>query len=262
MAGADAGASPAWPAGFRARRKSAAQGAAAVRLVAVGLVVAMVLAGCIAARVLPASTILHFENALEHMRDLGALGMLLFGALQVAVALSGFVPGSLIGIFAGAVYGVAIGFPLAALGIMTGALLAFGFARTLLRPLLSRWLAGRARLRDFDAALARDGWRVVCLLRLSPIMPFAATSYALGTSAVTLKDYLIGTLASLPALFGYVVIGAFAKAGFAAAAQGTGLVQWALIGGGLAATVVLTWRIGRIAMAAGLVSRARLANGA
>ena len=38
-------------------------------------------------------------------------------------------------------------------------------------------------------------------------MPFVATSYLLGLSAISLRDYMLGTLAALPALLGYVSLG-------------------------------------------------------
>jgi uncharacterized membrane protein YdjX (TVP38/TMEM64 family) len=229
----------------------------ALRGITASIGFAILVAGLIGARFFPASLLAHIENDLGRIRDLGVAGMALFSVIQVVIALSGFVPGSLIGILAGTIYGVGGGFPLAALSTMTGALLAFQFARSMFRPLAARFLADRARrLQDFDAVLAREGWRIVCLLRMSPIMPFAATSYALGASSVSLRDYLIGTLASLPALFGYVIIGALANAGLTDATRGAGAVEWLLIWGGVAATVFLTWRISRLAAAAGLISRA------
>jgi uncharacterized membrane protein YdjX (TVP38/TMEM64 family) len=237
--------------GARVERMSALRGIAA----STGF--AILVTGLIGGRVIPASLVVHIENDLGRIRDLGVAGMALFSVIQVAIALSGFVPGSLIGVLAGTIYGVEGGFPLAALSTMTAALLAFQFARYVFRPLAVRVLADRAcRLQDFDAVLAREGWRIVCVLRMSPIMPFAATSYALGASSVSLKDYLIGTLVSLPALFGYVVIGALANAGLGVESGGTGIVRWLLIWGGLAATIFLTWRIGRLVAAAGLIPQA------
>ena len=109
--------------------------------------------------------------------------------------------------------GLPLGFLLAAGGTMGGALLSFGLSRSLFRNNLARQLARRPRLARFDALLARGGWRVVCLLRLSPIMPFAATSYALGMSSVGIEAYALGTVASLPALLGYVYIGTLARPG-------------------------------------------------
>jgi len=108
-------------------------------------------------------------------------------------------------------------------------------------------MARRPGLARFDALLAQDGWRIVCLLRISPVMPFAATSYALGISAVGIEAYLLGTIASLPALLGYVYIGTLAEAGLSAWTTGAGPLQWAILGFGGLATAVLTLIIGRLA---------------
>jgi uncharacterized membrane protein YdjX (TVP38/TMEM64 family) len=54
---------------------------------------------------------------------------------------------------------------------------------------VERLAALRPRLRNLDALIARDGWKLVCLLRVSPIMPFSATSLALGLSPIGLRDY-------------------------------------------------------------------------
>ncbi|GAN65025.1 hypothetical protein Abor_003_095 [Acetobacter orientalis] len=55
---------------------------------------------------------------------------------------------------------------------------------------------------------------MVCLLRISPILPFAVTSYVLGFTELSTADYILGTLASLPALLGYVFIGTLTQNGF------------------------------------------------
>jgi uncharacterized membrane protein YdjX (TVP38/TMEM64 family)/glycosyltransferase involved in cell wall biosynthesis len=216
-------------------------------------VVAAIIGGILSSHLLPAAEFARAEQFLVHLHHLGLPGAILFGAVLVLIALSGFIPGSLIGVLAGTAYGLFAGFPLAAVSTLIGAALAFLLARSFLQPYLNRLVSGRARLQNFDAALARDGWRFVCLLRISPIMPFAATSYALGASSVSMRDYLIGTLASLPPLFGYVVVGTLARVGLSAATRGADVVTWLFIGAGLIATIFLTWRIGRMAMQAGML---------
>jgi uncharacterized membrane protein YdjX (TVP38/TMEM64 family) len=100
-------------------------------------------------------------------------------------------------------------------------------------------MVGTARVRNLGAAVARDGWRLVCLLRASPLMPFVATSHLLGLSAISLRDYMLGTLAALPALLGYVSLGAIARAGLLASAGAAALPsQWALLAMGFAATAL------------------------
>jgi len=92
----------------------------------------------------------------------------------------------------------------------------------------------------------KHGWRFVCLLRMSPIMPFAITSYALGLSPIRARDYTFGTVASLPALFGYVCIGWFARDRLGQKAAEVHYLQWAILGVGIAATLFLTVYIKRI----------------
>jgi uncharacterized membrane protein YdjX (TVP38/TMEM64 family) len=93
-------------------------------------------------------------------------------------------------------------------------------------------------LRNPDAALGRDGWRLVCPPRASPLTPFGATSYLLGLSAVSLRDYMLGTLAALPALLGYVSLGALARAGLLASTGAARPFQWALLAAGFAAAAL------------------------
>ena len=75
--------------------------------------------------------------------------------------------------------------------------------RALLRGRGSGFLARSRWAATLDRSVAAEGWRLVCLMRLSPVMPFAPTSYALSLSSVRLADYLIGTLAALPALLAW-----------------------------------------------------------
>ena len=166
-----------------------------------------------------------------------------FVIVQIAVAAFGVLPASLMAVAAGVAYGLWAGFFLSAAGTMVGGWIAFALSRSVLRPWIARLLARRGRFRDFDEAIAADGWRFVCLMRISPVMPFAATSYGLGLTGVTMRDFLIGTLASLPALFGYVAAGAFGKAGLAFGQAGGGWLRWVLVLVGVAVILLAVMRL-------------------
>jgi uncharacterized membrane protein YdjX (TVP38/TMEM64 family) len=103
--------------------------------------------------------------------------------------------------------------------------------------------------------IARDGWRLACLLRISPVMPFSVTSYVRGLSSIDLRSYTIGTLASLPALCGYVFIGTLADASLSAWMTGAGPLRWILLGIGVVATLVLIVRLGQILRGLGFTSQ-------
>ncbi len=197
----------------------------------------------------------------DRARDAGPLGWVAFALAQTVVAVVGVLPASLIGIASGAVYGVWLGFALSCAGTLCGGWIAFALARSLLRPWVARHIASRAggRVAELDAAIGQDGWRLVCLLRVSPVMPFALTSYALGLTHISARDYVLGTFAALPALLGYVAAGAMAGGGLRLAtgpASGYGPMHWALAGVGAVSTVFLIWRSGRLLAACGLLPRA------
>lgn len=186
------------------------------------------------------------EAALALARRFGPTSWLSLAGLQVIAATAGIVPASLVGMAAGALFGVAGGFAISTAGLLLGALAAFGLSRSAFRALVERAMKGRSQLRNLDAALGRDGWRLVCLLRASPLTPFVATSYLLGLSAVSLRDYMLGTLAALPALLGYVALGALARAGLLASAGAGWPFQWALLAAGFAATALTVAHVGAL----------------
>ena len=193
-----------------------------VRVLAM-MAVAGIVALCLAVGALrPVLLMTEVNRFLDAARNAGPAGWVAFGALQAIVAASGILPASLLGIAAGTAYGLPLGFVLASISTMAGSLLAFVIARSLFRDAVARRLERRPSLARFDALLAKDGWRIVCLLRISPVMPFAATSYALGISSVDVISYVIGSVASLPALLGYVFIGTLANTGLSAWTKGVG----------------------------------------
>lgn len=204
------------------------------------------------------------QRLIGHVRDMGEAGIGLFVLAQVAIALSGVLPAALLGVAAGALYGLAWGFALAAASTLAGALAAFLLARSMLREAVERRLRNHPRLAQLDALVAQDGWRIVGLLRVSPVMPFSVTSYALGLTSIPVRDYMAGTLASLPALLGYVLLGSLAEAELEAWTRGgTGVFHAALLAAGMLATAALTLRLGWLAKRAGLLkSRGPRARGA
>jgi uncharacterized membrane protein YdjX (TVP38/TMEM64 family) len=186
------------------------------------------------------------------------LGWLPFLVLQTIVVISGVLPASMVGLAAGMVYGLGPGVVLATVAVLAGALIAFALGRSLLRPFVARQLQRNARMSRLDNLVTRDGWKIVCLLRASPIMPFAATSYGLGLSSISVTGYLVGTLASLPALSGYVFIGTLAREGLTTWSSNSDLRR-ALIIVGIMATMLLIVRIGWLAAKCGLLPEGLLA---
>jgi uncharacterized membrane protein YdjX (TVP38/TMEM64 family) len=96
-------------------------------------------------------------------------------------------------------------------------------------------------------AIRRRGWKVVLLLRLSPVVPFSISNYLYGLTAVPFVPYVFASWAGmLPGTLLYVYLGVV---GTAAAGGGGGRrpAEWALLAAGLLATVVVTVWVGRAA---------------
>jgi len=181
------------------------------------------------------------------LRAMGPMGWVVFIAVQFVITLVGVLPGSLLGLVAGAIYGIIGGFITSAVGIFAGAMVAFGLSRSTLRPVILRLLGKTGKLAKLDRMIAHDSWQIVALLRVSPVMPFSITSYALGLSGISRRSYVVGTLAMLPPLLGWVTIGAIGGASMSAHnAPGTLQIHLALLGVGAVATLALTVHFSRL----------------
>jgi uncharacterized membrane protein YdjX (TVP38/TMEM64 family) len=179
---------------------------------------------------------------------LGFWGPVIF-ALAYILATLLMVPGSLLTAAAGFLFGLAGGTALVLVAATVGASLAFQLGRTLARGAIQKRLAQNATFLAIDDAIAREGRKVVLLLRLSPVFPFSLLNYALGLTGVRFRDYLVACIAMVPGTFLYVYYGYTAKnlADLAAGGDGLDAGQWALLIVGLLATVAVTVVITRIA---------------
>jgi uncharacterized membrane protein YdjX (TVP38/TMEM64 family) len=224
-------------------------GAGRLRLVAAGALVASLLAGAALATADRTIIVDAVKGVVSGAQAAGVGGWFAFVCIQTAVAVVGIVPASVIGIAAGAIYGLWVGFLLAAASLLLGAGLAFWLSRSVLTRLIATWSRGASHLATLHGLFAGRGWRFVCLVRLSPLMPFAATSYALALLPITLRAYCVGTLAALPSLFGCVLTGHFATATMDAW-EGGRSTKLVLLIVGAAATVLLMMHLGRTALKA------------
>ena len=209
--------------------------------IAGGALAAIVVAGLTAAAYLPNNRAMLLRHV-EHARLLTADHWLAFGLGQMVIAASGILPASAMAVMAGAAYGFGPGFLLSIAWTMLGGWIAFALSRSMLRPWIARLMGRRSATARFDQALEGEGWRFVFLLRISPVMPFALTSYGLGLTRIRQRDYLLGTLASLPAMASYVALGAMGRHGLSLGLSRGDPVQWMLLGIGVLAMLVLILR--------------------
>lgn len=187
------------------------------------------------------------------VRGAGALGMLAFGALYVGAALV-LLPGSALTLGAGLAYGPLVGVLIVGPVSVLAATLAFLIARGVGRRWVERRVAADPRFARLQRALAARGFRIVLLLRLSPLFPYSLLNYGLGLSGLRTRDYVLASaIGMLPGTILYVYLGSL-MTNVSALASGTlpdgGPWRTALYWGGLACSIAAALVITRIARAA------------
>jgi uncharacterized membrane protein YdjX (TVP38/TMEM64 family) len=189
------------------------------------------------------------RNALQWIDSLGSVGAIAFITLYI-IATVAFLPGSILTLGAGVVFGVIFGSLYVFIGATLGATAAFLVGRYLARGWVSQKIEGNNKFRAIDEAVATEGFKIVFLTRLSPVFPFNLLNYAFGVTGVSLKDYFLGCIGMIPGTIMYVYIGSLAGS---LARIGTEeqpsnpTVQWAIRIIGFIATVGVTVYVTRLA---------------
>ena len=184
----------------------------------------------------------------EYVRDAGAVGVAIMALAYVAVTVA-LLPASVMTLAAGFVYGFA-GFAVVWPAAVLGALIAFWLARTVLRGWVGARAVSHPKFAAIDDAIGESGLVVVFLLRLSPVVPFGALNYLLGSSKVKTRDYLVATsIGIIPGAFLYVYFGTLitSAAELSGGAPSGGGLRTAFLVGGSIATVLATVWITRVA---------------
>ena len=214
------------------------------RLVMIGII----LAGIIAALFfLPIKD--YILSVLKWTENLGFWAPLTVIVIYIAACIL-FLPGSVITLGAGLIFGVVKGTIVVSIGSTLGAVAAFLVGRTLLRNWVEAKVSGNARFTAIDRAVGDQGLKIVFLTRLSPVIPFNLLNYAFGLTRVSLMNYLIGSwIGMLPATLMYVYFGSALRS-FAQVAAGDvdgGALQQAFFWVGLVATIVVVVVVTKIA---------------
>lgn len=183
------------------------------------------------------------------VNGLGVWGPVVF-ILGYAVATVLFLPGSLLTLASGAIFGLVKGTLYSLIGATLGASAAFLVARYGARRLVERKIAGNPKFDAIDKAVGSEGFKIVALLRLSPVFPFNLLNYTLGLTKVRFLPYLAACAAMLPGTLLYVYYGK-AAGSLAAVASGAkterGTGSWIVLGLGLVATLAVTAFVTRLA---------------
>lgn len=203
----------------------------ALALAVVGIVMAVIYRDALSAQAL--------EQWVSDMGSAGPLIFVLFYALGTVL----FLPGSVITLAGGALFGPLWGTLYNLAGAMLGATLAFLVARYLAGDWVERKSGGR--IRQLKNGVEAEGWRFVALVRLVPLFPFNVLNYALGLTRIRLSHYVWAScLFMLPGALAYTYLG---YVGREAVAGGEGLIRRGLLALALLGAVAFLPRlIGRM----------------
>ncbi len=191
-------------------------------------------------------SLIRFVAAVEQMGVWGPVVLVL--VYIVATVL--FVPGLILTVGGGFLWGVPIGLVTISVGSTLGASAAFLLGRTLLRETIAAKVEQSPKFRAIDEAVGEQGFKIVLLTRLSPMFPFNLLNYAFGVTRVSFRDYFFASwIGMLPGTAMYVYIGSAVKSltDLSSGNLDTGLGGKILFYFGLVMTVVVTLYVTKVA---------------
>lgn len=176
----------------------------------------------------------------------GPLGYLAYIAVYAILELLA-VPAIPLTMTAGVIFGVLPGTAVVSISSTLAATGAFLISRYIARDRVVAWASKNPKFAAIDKAIGKEGLKVVTLLRLSPLLPLAASNYIYGITSVDLGSYVLGScIGMLPGTFAYVAAGAYGKEYLIGGEGGLGVQPWQLALG-LGFTALALWYIGNVA---------------
>ena len=153
-----------------------------------------------------AGLVTHFDRLREMIRQSGAFGYTLYILLFIVATLF-LIPGTLLVIAGGVIFGPLAGSLLSLLAATLASSASFLFARWLGRELLLKYVGHTATFQAIERGIARSGIDFLILTRLIPLFPYNIQNYAYGLTAIPFWPYtLISALTTLPGIFIYTLM--------------------------------------------------------
>ena len=195
------------------------------------------------------------QNAILWVENLGVFGPIAYIIIYNLATIL-FIPGSLLTLKGGCLFGLFWGSVYVLIAAIIGAILAFIVGRYLSRDWVARQINKYPKFQAIDLAVAKEGWKIVLLTRLCPIFPFNLLNYAFGVTQVSLKDYILGSFGIIPGTVLYVYMGSLAtdlamiNQGYQPTNPEAQIWKWVMQIIGLIATIAITVYVTKIAQKA------------
>ncbi len=147
------------------------------------------------------------EKALTWIASLGVWGPVAFTVIYIVSTIL-LIPGSVLTLGAGFLFGVVKGSIVVSIASTTGATLALLLGRTLCRKMIEGMVLRNPKFKAVDAAVRQNGFKIVILTRLTPVIPFSLLNYIYSLTGVRVHDFLIASLIGMiPGTVMYVYFG-------------------------------------------------------
>jgi uncharacterized membrane protein YdjX (TVP38/TMEM64 family) len=186
---------------------------------------------------------------LHRISDLGPWAPFWFVITYIVACLT-FFPGFILTMGAGILFGVLKGTLYVSIGATMGAGCAFLLSRYVAREWVMRRFARNEKFRAIDDAVAKDGWKIVGLIRLSPVFPFIPMNFLFGLTRIPFWHFVAVTwVGILPVCLLFVYLGSLLGDIAALGTQplAAGKTKWIASGVGIVMTVIVTLFVARIA---------------
>jgi uncharacterized membrane protein YdjX (TVP38/TMEM64 family) len=147
------------------------------------------------------------QSIITSVQDMGPAGAFYFGLLYLVAEILA-VPATPLTLSAGTLFGWGPGTAVVLGAGGLAACIGFGIGKTFLRSYVERIVADNPKFSRLDQAIGKNGFKLLVLVRLSPIFPFSITNYIYGSSSIEFAPYILGTMLGFtPSAIAYVYTG-------------------------------------------------------
>lgn len=140
---------------------------------------------------------------------LGSLGYWAYPAfisIYLCATLVGL-PAIFLFLAAGSLFGFVPGLVIVSFADTLSVAVCYQLGKTVGRKKVKQWISKRPQWGEFDRAVAKKGWKIVFLTRLSPIVPSNVLNYGFSLTEIDFGQYLfVSWLAMLPVIALYVYL--------------------------------------------------------
>jgi uncharacterized membrane protein YdjX (TVP38/TMEM64 family) len=170
------------------------------------------------------------ESTVDKVADLGPLGYLYFSAVYIIAEILA-IPAFPLTASSGYLFGLVPGTLIVLISATIAATISFYIGRTFLKDWAYNFTSKWSQWEIIDKAIAKEGFKVILLLRLSPLLPFALSNYLYGITSIDFPSFIAGTfLGFAPGTFALVYTGTAGKDLLSEAGENLPWYAYAIVG--------------------------------